>query len=86
MKLFLKGIKKPDHRLDFDAIYAYGEKLEAQGWICSPGSGGYVSPDGSAIFYTHRSPYYGRVMKNSLNGDYKATVAELYKTGDFRMI
>lgn len=86
MDLQLKNIRKPGHRIDHHVIEKYGEKLESQGWAYSIGAGGYISPDRSAIFYTSRAPYFGRVMKNSQNGDYRSTVVELYKTGDFRGI
>lgn len=87
MNLRLKNWRRTDTRkINHEAIAEYGEKLEAQGWSYSWGSGGYISPDRSAIFYTSRAPYYGMVMKNSLNGDYRATVIALYNTGDFKFI
>ena len=73
-------------RINRTAIEAYGAKLDAQGWTYSVGSGGYISPDRSAIYYTNRSPYYGMVMQNSIDGDYRATIEALYKTGDFKFI
>lgn len=87
MRLRLKNCRlATTKRLDFQAIEAYGEKLEAQGWKYSISNGGYVSPDRSAIYYTNRSPYYGMVMQNSENGDFAATISELDKTGDFESV
>lgn len=74
------GRKRPNYL----AIKAYGRKLEAEGWTYSVSGGGYISPDRSAIYYTSRSPYWGRVMKNSCNGDYRSTIATLWKTGHFK--
>lgn len=87
MTLRLKDWRRKDTRkINREAIAAYGEKLESQGWSYSVGLGGYISPDRSAIFYTSRTPYNGLVMKNSINGDYRAMIEALYKTGDFKFI
>ena len=85
--LRLKNWRHKDSRkINREAISAYGEKLESQGWIYSIGSGGYISPDRSAIFYTSRTPYNGLVMRNSIDGDYRSVIEALYKTGDFKFI
>ena len=72
-------------RPNFHAIHAYGLKLRAEdGWQFHERMGGYISPDRSAIYFTHRSPYYGRVMKYGSNGNYRKTIATLWSTGMFR--
>lgn len=87
MNLRLKNWRHKDSRkINREVIAAYGEKLESQGWVYSISSGGYISPDRSAIFYTSRTPYNGLVMKNSMNGDYRSVIETLYKTGNFKFI
>ena len=71
-------------RLNFHAIRAYGRKLGADGWSYSVSEGAYISPDRSAAYYTDRSPYYGRVMKYSIHGNYSKTIAKLWLTNNFK--
>lgn len=71
-------------RINFHAVRAYGRKLGAEGWTYSESDGAYISPDRSAAYYTDRSPYYGRVMKYSTCGNYRATIAKLWLTNNFK--
>lgn len=74
------GRTRPNHL----AIHVFGRRLEAEGWTYSAMNGGYISPDHSAIYYVDRSGHNGKVMRYSQNGDYRKTIAALWKTGCFK--
>lgn len=68
-----------------EALNRYEQKLLAQGWQISIGEGGVISPDGSTVLYTSRSPYHGQLFQNSREGEesFELIKNEFIKSGDF---
>lgn len=68
-----------------EVLNEYENKLVKQGWKLSIGEGGVISPDGSTVLYTNRSPYHGQLFQNSREGEksFELIKEEFIKSGDF---
>ena len=51
-----------------EVLNEYENKLVKEGWQLSIGEGGVISPDGSTVLSTSRSPYHGQLFQNSREG------------------
>lgn len=82
MRVILKSYRLT---LDKQELYAYVEKLKAQGWQYNISEGGCISPDRSTIFVDFRDPYYGQLMCRSgaKQNEYENIVNMFMESGDF---
>lgn len=82
MRVILKSYRLT---LDKQELYAYVEKLKAQGWQYNISEGGCISPDRSTIFVDFRNPYYGQLMCRSgtKQNEYENIVNMFMESGDF---
>lgn len=75
------------YRLTHDnkELYAYADKLKAQGWQYNISEGGCISPDRSTIFVDFRDPYYGQLMcrSDAKQSEYENIVKMFMESGDF---
>ena len=68
-----------------EVLNEYENKLVKQGWKLSIGEGGVITPEGSTVLYTSRSPYHGQLFPLSREREesFELIKNEFIKSGDF---